>query len=68
MDGYYFACDQCGHVDHSHYAYPAEKPGPQEAKLCTQCQTGHWHGHFPYKPYDPEYDMVANRGNGIGLG
>ena len=66
-----FVCDNCHHVDHLTLAYP-DLPTVKGARLlhykCTVCQGRPWHEAFPYRPYDPEYDLVVNRPTGIGLG
>ena len=65
-----FCCDQCGHVDIVDLAYPRGIPQTSHTPrlVCTLCQTGQWHGHFPLQKYDPNKDNVINRPKGTGLG
>lgn len=65
-----FVCTKCQHVDaidiaRSEWKLWHDMPGsnvstlkiPYERFVCTQCLTTHWHGYFPYLPYDPQTDQ-----------
>lgn len=66
-----FCCDDCGCVDAVSLAYPG---GPlQDGKSrtfwqCSECQNLEWHGLFDKEKYRPDFDIVINRPNGLGLG
>lgn len=68
-----FVCDLCGAVDAVDLAY-ADRPRPAHTDdkhpewLCTCCQSGKWHNLFDKRTYRPEFDLVINRPNGVGLG
>lgn len=66
----FFVCYKCGCVDAVDVAFRGQAatfPATQEQQLCTQCQTGSWHGLFLKLPYDPERDNVVNRATGISV-
>lgn len=64
-----FACTRCDSVDLINIAFLDDRlPAQPERQLCTQCQTGQWHGLFEKERYHPERDLVANRPSGLGLG
>lgn len=65
-----FVCESCMAVDSTDAtAQPSAPP-----YKCSECLTGHWHGYFPKKAYDPATDVVINRisktptGESISLG
>jgi len=65
-----FQCDECGCVDESEIAYPmgTEDHGQSRTNwLCTECQTGEWHGMFEKEQYRPEFDIVINRPSGVSV-
>ena len=71
-----FVCNYCNHVDSLHLAFEARRDltgasvgGTQfiDTYQCTKCLTGRWHNRFPYRPYNPEEDLVCNRATGVGL-
>lgn len=72
-----FRCDNCGCVDDTDLAAPNAIDVTPGTFLCSRCrdvvvdgviQPGIWHGQFPQEEYDPEFDIVVNQPNGIGMG
>lgn len=58
-----FKCSKCGCVDNTAlgnywglYACDGKPP------LCSECDTGVWHGRFPKKPHDPATEPLEANG------
>lgn len=66
-----FCCDDCGCIDAVALAYPGgpqQDGNPRTHWQCTKCQGHEWHGLFDRERYRPDFDIVINRINGLGLG
>lgn len=57
-----FRCIRCNHVDMTDLARSETQAAGKRVNryVCTKCNTGQWHGQFPYLPYNPKVDNVVN--------
>lgn len=75
-----FVCENCNNIEELELVLSGTAVEPGTRLLCSACLpigvaahglkagTGKWHGFFPQKPYDPEYDLVVNRPTGLSVG
>ena len=60
---HFFICEKCQHVDSKDAStFPF-------TRICTQCETGQWHGMFPYERYDPvKHKQVVTETTDVSFG
>ena len=53
-----FACSQCGHIDNTACTTAWERWAYGDPLLCSLCEFGEWHGHFPRRKPKPGVFLV----------